>query len=195
MQKEECGAKISNVKIRFYVCPSACEKLKQQITYWQEAVQIKPQYFLCTKFPNYIVFQNFLVHTIFTDLNNTYFRINITGIPSADKIGESVNYFCQYFNVSRDKIITDIFIDSIFASGNFKTSINLRSLMRSINGRNKCDFKVRFNCETGAAAYCRHKTFGTIGVFRTGKYIILGAKCSESVNKLVQEMIAHIQDL
>jgi TATA-box binding protein (TBP) (component of TFIID and TFIIIB) len=195
MTNRECRAKIDNVKVRFCLCPSVRKELIQSIKYWEEAIQIKPQYFLYTKFPNYRVFQNYLVYTIFTDLENTYFRINITGIPSADKIVDSVGDFCLHFNVPREKIITNIIVDSIFASGNFKRSINLRLLMRLINGKEECNFKVKFNCETSAAAYCRHKTFGTIGVFRTGKYIILGAKCSKTVNQLVQEMTVLIQDL
>ena len=191
----DCCVRIDNVKVRFCLCPSAGKTLLKKIIFWENEILTKPQYFLYTKFPNYVIFQNNLVYTIFTDFNKTYFRINITGISSADKISDSVKDFCLHFDVPATKIISDIIIDSIFASGSFKKPINLRLLMRLLNGQFSNIFKVKFNCETSSAAYCRHKKFGTIGVFRTGKSIILGAKCPETVNNLVCEMSALIQDL
>jgi TATA-box binding protein (TBP) (component of TFIID and TFIIIB) len=195
MIEEATEYNIKNVKIRFCLSPSVRDKINRKIKYWEEASKIKPSYFICTKLANYIVFKNYLVYTIFTDLNNTYFKINITGIQSLAKITESIKDFCFYFDVYEGDIISEIYQDSIFACGSYKKSINLRSLMRLINVNFKCDFKVKFNCETAAAAYCHHKHFGTIALFRTGKYLVLGAKCESQIEKLLAEMNVLIQML
>jgi TATA-box binding protein (TBP) (component of TFIID and TFIIIB) len=193
VETTECAVK--NVKIRFCLSPSISNQIIERINYWKAACETKPSYFICTKLPNYIVFKNTLVYTIFTDLNHTYFKINITGIPTVAKIEESVKTFCQHFNVSEKDIISSIFQDSIFACGRYGTTINLRMLQRLINSNKKCNFRVKFNCETAAAAYCRHKHYGTIALFRTGKYLILGSKCENQIKQILEEMNAIIRML
>lgn len=195
MVEETIEYSIKNVKIRFSLSPSVRSKIIERIRYWQEACHTKPSYFMCIKLPNYIVFKNSLVYTIFTDLNNTYFKINITGIQKVSQIRESVKAFCEHFNVCEKDIISEIFQDSIFACGNYRRTINLRLLMRLINADANRQFKVKFNCETSAAAYCRHKNLGTIAIFRSGKYLILGSKCEAQVQQILCEMNVIIQTL
>lgn len=186
---------IKNVKIRFSISPRVREQLNTKIAYWKKACEEHPSYFLVKTYPNYIVFKNSLVYTIFTDIDNSYYKINITGINSISRIAEAVGTFCHHFNVLEENIIGKIYIDSIFACGKFIKCVNLRLLMRQLNGSADRTFRVKFNCETAPAAYCRHKTLGMIAVFRTGKYLILGAKCQTHVNQLVKEMDTAIQTL
>ena len=195
MDSERNTPNISNVKIRFHLSPKVGKHITENIKYWQKHCKKRPQYFLCTKFANYIIFQNNLVYTIFTNLESTYFKINITGIRDLKKISGAVRSFCEHFGVLKEHRPTTVIIDSIFASGTFKRCINLRKLKRSINSNLKSDFRVKFNCETAAAAYCRHRFYGSIGVFGNGKYIILGVKCKIQLINLFQALNALIRKL
>jgi TATA-box binding protein (TBP) (component of TFIID and TFIIIB) len=187
---------IANVKIRFCLCVSVCKKLNKQIKFLEEQNKKRRAVLTVTRLSNFILFKRkSVVYTIFKNLENTYCKVNITGIKTLKKISKAIATFCFIFKIAVKDIESDIIVDNIFANGNFNKSINLHKLMRSVNGNKENKFKVNFNCDRGSGAYCRQKGVGTLGLFRNGKYIILGAKSKRDVFKLFYEIQTIINKL
>jgi TATA-box binding protein (TBP) (component of TFIID and TFIIIB) len=122
--------------------------------------------------------------------------INITGIRGFSILSSVIPTFCQIFGLERDEISSDVVIDNISAAGNFWQRVNLVHLKSRLNKRGENNFfSVHFNRNRFPGAFCKTAGFGTLTVFPSGKYVVVGAKCQEHVEKLVRRMFAVIRTL
>jgi TATA-box binding protein (TBP) (component of TFIID and TFIIIB) len=185
---------VRNVKIRFVICPTAIKHLKETLQYLEEESQCYPPYVTYRKTGNYVSLKNYLSYTIWPEVG----KVNITGIKSLEEIDPAITDFCFLFKIKRIEI-NNVITDNIFACGSFNRRIDLRALKLLVNSLPKTpEDRFRFFCEyipeKFGAAYCRSRKEklrrGTVIVFGSGKYNILGAKCRVDIANLFQEMNA-----
>ena len=119
--------------------------------------------------------------------------INITGIKSFCDLKNVIPHFCKLFKVEVDPK-TELVVDNISASGSFDQFVNLVKLQQVLNSRKK-EFTVHFDRNFFPGAFCKTSGLGTLTLFPTGKYVVVGAKCLEHVNSISQMMGAVIQTL
>jgi len=205
---------IRNVKIRFTIPTTSIKQLKESLKRIEEESHHLPAYLTYKKSGNFTSLKNNLFYSIWEEVG----KINITGIKEIGGIQSAINEFCSIFKIER-KEIKEVIIDNIFACGSFNRKVNLRSLKFLINAiPSKAEEKHCFLCEfipeKFGAAYCRSsiiapasvgakdqsigcqaKKRGTVVVFGSGKYNILGAKCRRDVANLFHEMNALILKL
>jgi TATA-box binding protein (TBP) (component of TFIID and TFIIIB) len=126
--------------------------------------------------------------------------VNITGIKGFSQLDNVITQFCQVFNLVKEEVASEIIVDNVSAAGDFARRVNLVLLQQTFNKQRREGEKTRFfsahfdrNFFPGAA--CKTRGFGTLTVFTSGKYVIVGAKCMEHVERLFQEMSAAISKL
>jgi TATA-box binding protein (TBP) (component of TFIID and TFIIIB) len=185
---------INNVKVRVKVSKSALSNLKLGISklakiggYTAKKKKIFQQHH------NFVVYRGTYTYIVFCGEGT----VNITGIPSYGKVKHAVKYFCQEFNVSR-RDLTAPTVDNLTASGNFNVYIDLKILKQIINNQKNTNSLIKsasFNVEHFPACFCRTFSIGTISVFGSGKYNIVGAKCRKHVKDIFQAMTVYISKL
>jgi len=208
MSKRITYPKINNLKIRFVVV-NRLTKLQLAIDKFCNLLQIvrrlnnlnpiqkrnrlvkKKEVF--KQCHNFIVLRGNYVFSVFQKSG----AVNITGIPSFDKISNAVKTFCRLFGINQEQL-TPFIIDNITASGDFNQKVNLSRLKHLINSNDKQSIisSAAFNPQKFAGCICR--TFarcGTCTVFRSGKYNIVGATCTEQIQRITKEMIVLIRKL
>ena len=119
--------------------------------------------------------------------------VNITGVKNYSAICEVIPKFCETFRLCSSDVSQPVLvIDNISAAGNFHKTVNLSRLQKKINTSEEKLFSVHCNRQYYPGAFCKRKGVGTITVFASGKYVIVGAKCREDVTTLAQLMHAVI---
>lgn len=205
MVERATAPKICNVKIRFTISDSAIKQLKKSLLYLENESKCYPPYLTYKKTGNYTSLKNFLAYSIWDAVG----KVNITGIKTLEAIQPAINEFSSVFKIDINDI-KDVVVDNIFASGSFQRRVNLRALKLLINsspriGEEKFHFFCEFIPEKFCAAYCRSRRLshtgekaksincpkskrGTVAVFGSGKYNILGATCRRDIVNLFMEM-------
>lgn len=170
---------IKNIKGHF--------KLKNGVRIDQNILNLEIKFPLCVKrFHNFIVIKLDFVYTIFLQAG----FINVTKIKSFINISESVKHFCNILHISRSNISL-VTIDNITASGSFCQEVNLLNL----HYQDDNDCTKRFDCNYFPGAFVKFNNLGTIIVFRTGSYTIIGAKSISSVTSIFLKTCAIINML
>lgn len=191
-----CAPKVNNIKIRLVVLAQAIDQLKKGIERLNKSSGEKigdDRKRLFKKHHNFVVFRNSFVFIIFAN-NGT---VNITGINSFDRICEALQNFHRVFGIGREEI-TDVIVDNVSANGDFGRIICLRDLKHLINEQENEEQLISaasFNVNYFPAVFCKTFSIGTILVFNSGKFNIVGAKCQSHVTKIYLEMIALIDKL
>jgi len=214
MIERATAPQIKNVKIRFVISESSINQLQSSLLYLENESKFLPPYLTYKKTGNYTSLKNNLFYSIW----ETVGKVNITGIKSIEEIPLALNEFSLIFKINLNEIC-NIIIDNIFACGSFNRKVDLRALKFLINSIPKTseenyNFLCDFIPEKFGAAYCRSQKLcifsgggkkksvvcqrikrGTVVVFGSGKYNILGAKCQRDVANLFHEMNALILKL
>lgn len=165
---------ISNYKISFYTIPnillSVPEQEEENISYYS----------------NFLVYRKKFVHTLFYSG-----FANITKIPSYDLIQEAVREFRALAGLKIGEV-ENYKVDTTTSSGHFGQKLNLRLVRKSLDLRR---YDVIFSYKPskfagasikfGKQYSCRRK-FGTITVFQSGAFTIVGAKSSERVEEIYE---------
>jgi TATA-box binding protein (TBP) (component of TFIID and TFIIIB) len=141
------------------------------------------------------------VHNNFSVVNNVYTFIifpksgfvNITGIKSFSDLKNVIPHFCKVFDIKLTEP-AELIIDNISAAGSFNRKVNLVRLQEVINSE-KTDFSVHYDRNFFSGAFCKAIGFGTVTVFPSGKYVVVGPKCQEHVDSIIQKMDAIIHAL
>lgn len=189
--------KVNNIKIRLSVSASALPRLKNSIRRLDEASgdnfwHGKKRIF--KRHHNFIVFRNNFVFIIFFGSG----AVNITGIKDFGYITEALQTFCNTFRIKR-RHIQDLLVDNVSANGSFAHTVDLSELKRVINERenqeNKLISSASFNPSYFPAVFCRSFAVGTILVFNSGKYNIVGAKCHSHIKEIYTEMLSVMSKL
>jgi TATA-box binding protein (TBP) (component of TFIID and TFIIIB) len=184
---ESDGPVINNLKIRFTIFRKQLPKLREEIKKLSTVQSVKTHH-------NFIVFKNSFVFIIFFNSGT----VNITGIKSFSNISDAICCFCTTFNISRSSIKSETIVDNITATGSFGRTVNLRNLKETINNGGKTESKISaasFNPNYFPAVFCKTFGIGTVLVFGSGKYNIVGAKCQEHVLEIFRLISVFIKKL
>ena len=142
-----------------------------------------------TKHNNFVVVKEKHTYIIFPDIG----FVNITGIKDFSLLELIVPQFCETFSVRGEDVTSQLVIDNVSAAGDFHCRIDLFRLQQKINlpeQRRHFSFHLDRNFFPGAV--CKSVGLGTITVFPSGKYVIVGARCQAHVNGIFQKMRALI---
>jgi TATA-box binding protein (TBP) (component of TFIID and TFIIIB) len=167
---------INNVKAHIVVSQTCVEEITKQLS-------IKNT----KKHHNYLVIRERYTYIFFPKKGH----INITGIKTYSDIDNVIENLCKDFQLERALISSSLTIDNITAGGDFGKKLDVGAIQEKLN-KQKNEFTVKFDRNYFPGAFCKTFQTGTIIIFRSGKYVIVGAKCLEDVNKIFHMMLAHI---
>jgi TATA-box binding protein (TBP) (component of TFIID and TFIIIB) len=208
--------RINNIKVRFNVTECALKILESGIeSVCSESASLftkvgKKQRPIFSRSHNFVVFRDVFIYTIFPNSGT----VNATGISCYKDISKAVVLFCRKFGLRRKCHLSRAFsfsdflqrrhqrkrfiVDNITATGTFGKSIDLRLLKKEINTPTDggvSRLTASYNISHFPACFCRSHCYGTIIVFSTGKYNIVGSKCRTDVKTAYQIMLASINKL
>jgi TATA-box binding protein (TBP) (component of TFIID and TFIIIB) len=180
---------INNIKTHIYLTPKGRDKLLAHIKLFDLPIKRHSNFFVCRD-PSkerrvYIIFekQGF---------------INITGIRDFSSLNDVIPQLCNFFTLLPiDVVSSEPIVDNISAAGAFNRRIDLNRLRQSLNSKSglDCYFTVILNRNKFPGASCRTKQSGTITVFTSGKYVIVGSKCLNHMEQIFTNMCASISIL
>jgi TATA-box binding protein (TBP) (component of TFIID and TFIIIB) len=117
--------------------------------------------------------------------------VNITGVRRFSELVSIIPKFCAAFGLAQTDVASDVIVDNISASGDFYSRVNLSRLQQLLNRRGGEEyFTVQFDRNFFPGAFCKTRGFGTLTLFPSGKFVVVGAKCLEHLEKTFQEMRA-----
>jgi TATA-box binding protein (TBP) (component of TFIID and TFIIIB) len=186
---------INNIKIRFSVQQPDLDQLGGSIKLLSERTQFlttvrgKPVF---KNHHNFLVFRHTYVYIVFFHSGT----VNVTGVRRHEEISEAVFLFCQEFRVDRQGV-SRVTVDNITATGDLCKEVNLRLLKRSINAvqqqqeNSLLQFTASYNLSHFPACFLRSEK-GTVLLFSSGRFNIVGSKCRRDVNKVYQGLLAHM---
>ena len=122
--------------------------------------------------------------------------INATGIKSLEEIRKCLKVFRIILNI-RKRDIRNITVDNITASGNFDQQLNLYKIRQKIHANHNLQKSVlaNYNRDIFPGLFLKYKKIGTIILFSSGKYSIVGIKCRANMYKIFQETNVLINQL
>ena len=180
--KQTTAPKINNLKAHIVLTESGIYCLEEAL----RRVEKK-----C--YNNYVVVKDKLTYIIFPKKG----FVNITGIKTFSKLPQVVPEFCAFFDINASDV-SNIIVDNVSASGNFLRRVNLANLQKKINGegfKNRKFFSCHFDRNFFPGSFCKTQGFGTLTLFSSGKYVVVGSKCLEQVDRIFQEMSVVISTL
>lgn len=175
---------VRNVKIHFYVrnvplLKHAFSLLEENIaTTESNTIRIR-------RCGNFYVLRKKFVYTIF--LNSGY--INATKIPNYTVIDDCKEEITNLLNLIPEDI-SEITIDNTTYVGNLNRRINPLAIQREARKRL---IRVSYNPNWFSAVYLRFPK-GTINLFHTGKYMIVGAKEHTHISDLTEKLEKVVDD-
>jgi len=182
MQVSEGTPKIHNLKIHFVIEKAVRSHLESRIEELKSTYRYKVK-----NHHNFVVFRGDIKDSfVFIIFPKSGF-VNVTKLKGFEDISESVKFFCDLFHISRHSITSGIVIDNITATGSFQKSLNLQIL------KELCSDSA-YNPNFFPGLFVR-RSIGTIIVFHSGRYCLVGAKCMENLMDLYQEILVIIRKL
>jgi TATA-box binding protein (TBP) (component of TFIID and TFIIIB) len=188
---------VNNIKIRLTVCRFALPRLKENIGRLDAASGAnlgRDRKRIFKRHHNFIVFRNDFVFIIFFSSGT----VNITGIKGFSHITSALQTFCTVFNIKR-RHLQDLTVDNVSANGQFSQLLDLAQLKQVINEReekgDKLISSVSYNTNYFPAAFCKTFSIGTILVFNSGRFNIVGAKCQSHIREIYTEMLGIVNSL
>lgn len=134
-------------------------------------------------YKNFIVLKDKYTFIIFkTSKAKEENHINITKIPSLEKVEHAVRHFTKIINCEVNKIA----VDNIIATVNAGKKLCLASICRS--GKFK---QVKYNNEKFPGAFLKFDV-GTAILFHSGKIVLLGCKSINNIECLIANIFAVI---
>ena len=168
---------VKNIKFHFQVSKSI--NLRKRIEEYQDLLNVKFN-------GNLIVLrEKDGVFIIFY----TCGHVNVTGIKKFCNIPKAIKTFCLLLNIHKSLLTKAATIDNICLSGKFSKNIVLKTLGERLKLTN---IRFQYNRDFFPGAFCRIPELGTITVFSSGSYVIVGAKCLMSAENIFSQMNAVI---
>ncbi len=128
--------------------------------------------------------------------------VNITGIRCVNSLERVIPQFCLSFELKKSDIASEVIIDNISASGNFGRRVDLEALQRTVNcgKRGTKTFSIHVDRNFFPGAFCKTrrtdvKGIGTITLFSSGFFVIVGSSCVQHVETVYQQMAVIMQTL
>ena len=107
--------------------------------------------------------------------------MNATGIKNYKDLACIIKKNCVLCDLSEECFYTSVTVDNLTASGKFEGSVDLHSLTVQA-GR---DYICRFNPAIFPGVSIKIPNRGTILVFASGKFTIVGAKCFKNAMEVL----------
>lgn len=126
---------------------------------------------------NFAVLRNRYVYTIFTSG-----FVNVTKINCECKVQLAVTHLEELLQICTGLEDNPAVIDNIQASGNFFRYVNLLKFKRYV--KQITDIRVSYNPEHFPGLNLKFGNRGTILIFTSGKYSIVGAKSMDDCDKI-----------
>lgn len=154
---------------------------------------------MLTRHHNFTVVHHGYSYTIF----QTGF-VNITGVMAQCEINLATEIFYDLFNVNLSDCCGAATVDNITASGNFNKKLNLHSIAKYISSSEEvssiltptnCVPKKRvfkFNPDYFPGAVLRHFGIGSIIIFASGNFTIVGAKTLPHIQQIYDKTLKII---
>jgi len=174
--------KVKNIKIHFKVREKFKTLFLKNINELKD-VTIYHGNFGVIKKNTYL--QNKYTYIFFPDCG----YINVTGLPNYSSLAPCVLELTSIFGL-RNHELSPPRIDNITASGNFFCSIDLETLAQQL--LRESFFCFRTNQFPGLIIRAKN---GTILVFNSGKYTIVGLKCISHGIEMIQQVSAVMRNV
>lgn len=139
---------------------------------------------------NFIVYKHVFSWIIFFECG----FINCTKVKNYSDISQAIQEFCIDFKYNRWDITSGIIIDNTTSSGSFKCKINLYKLYEIIVEKQNYQ-SVKYNHEHFPGLYLKTYNKGTIIVFTSGKYSIVGSKCTRDAEEVFNTMRLYLKSV
>lgn len=112
--------------------------------------------------------------------------LNVTGVKSMIEVKSTINYLVSNFEVK----VNNLKIDNIFHSHKDFKNINMRELFHYVRDNYSTQYIVDYNIEIFPGMYLKskRKSEPTLILFRTGSYVIVGAKSIHQVKSCVMQI-------
>jgi TATA-box binding protein (TBP) (component of TFIID and TFIIIB) len=138
----------------------------------------KKNLYTTRRYSNFLVLRQRFVHTVFYSG-----FVNITKIKNFRSIEAAIKEFCKasFIEVAD---ISEYKVDNTTASGHFGRPLNIRLIRKSFEIR-RCEYMFSYKpCKFAGASIKYGRGRGTITVFKSGAYTIVGAKSIARVNEI-----------
>jgi len=166
-----CAPEIRNIKAHFRINSEDIPRitLSPQETKSQELSESESESAAKVKlYHNFFVLRYKFVYNVFPQSG----FVNVTKLKKNTDIHLCVEKFCEYFSLKRESISGTLTIDNITLSGKFEKELNLQNIAERL-----CpDFQVKYDINFFPGLFMKFSQLGTILLFRTGSYSIVGCK-------------------
>lgn len=162
---------ISNVKGRYVLSADAMSRVIKTLS--------NKKYKQCS---NFVVWHGTYTYTVF--YGGT---VNVTGIKSLEEVKNVLSNMCSDFEIDPSLVKTSFIIDSSTATGDFQRRLDLTSIQRYLM-QNSDTFTINFNREVFCSLYCYSKRGGTVALYASGKYNILGTKTCRQMQRVAADL-------
>ena len=172
-------AEVRNVKISLKIKGCSLDIARKSLTI--KNIQYKTA-------PNFISFSlNNYTYIYFKEPMNNKFvnHINVTKIPSVDKINDAINNLKSICPVQ----IVSQSVDNIIATGNLASPINIKEVINQ-----KCFVHTKYNPEQFPGIFVKFNS-GTIILFHSGKIVLVGFKRLDLLNTVLDQVCACMKTI
>jgi TATA-box binding protein (TBP) (component of TFIID and TFIIIB) len=120
--------------------------------------------------------------------------VNITGLKSENDIISAIKKLYELANQKIKRFRYNI--DNITASGKFGCHIPLHTLRTYLNNHNiNFPAQYTYNANFFCGGNLRYKNGGTIILFTTGSYTIVGVKCKKAIDTVFEDTMQLIEKI
>lgn len=131
-------------------------------------------------YKNFVVLKNKYTYTIFKTNSSNENHINITKIPTLEKVSNAIDHLKQLIDFS----VNSVKIDNIIATLKTGVQIDLVSVCE-----NKLFDNMKFNSETFPGLFVKFEK-GTAIIFHSGNIVLLGLKNLSELKCLTENICA-----
>ena len=145
--------------------------------------------FKLKKFSNFCVLQDKFSYIIFKKSKTKLTHINITKIRCFCEIDESIKHFFDLFKIPFD-YFHSMSIDNITITGKVNRKINLLDFIQK-----NSDLSISHNPEKFPGLFVKFKGKGTLILFSSGSYVIIGAKSKQFITNIQNTLKSKLENV
>jgi TATA-box binding protein (TBP) (component of TFIID and TFIIIB) len=177
---QDATSKIKNIKGHFKVKYDYRSLLDQRLSELIFHTWVIPYH-------NFTVFKksanNLYTYIVFP--KNGY--INVTGIKSYSQICSAIENFCNVFHFSKQHVHS-FSVDNITASGQLLFELDLSKVSETFSV-----YCTRYDVNIFPGLLIKVQNLGTITLFSSGKYTIVGVKCIRQLAQISQLVLTALE--
>jgi TATA-box binding protein (TBP) (component of TFIID and TFIIIB) len=117
----------------------------------------------------------------------------VTGVKTFEDLNLARKAFAACLKL-KENVLSEIIIDNLTHSGDFSERVNVDLTINKLRNESNIE-RVRYNSEIFPGAFVRVKSGGTLILFSTGRYTIIGTKCHQQAQNIRNQVCANIVPL